>query len=86
MAWLMTDASKRLVAAPRSAGRQVLIEDEVTQGPGPSSLAIAAVKVCCSCRTCRVPPQTKHTARSHLEDCPGSVWLAMGVVDGGAGL
>jgi hypothetical protein len=34
MAWLVTDASKRFVAAPRSAGRQVLIENEVTQGPG----------------------------------------------------
>jgi hypothetical protein len=30
--------------------------------------------------------QTKHTVRSHLEDCPGSLRLAMGVVDGEAGL
>src|ERR1700691_2359447 len=32
------------------------------------------------------PPQTKHTVRWHLEDCPGSLRLAMGVVDGEAGL
>jgi hypothetical protein len=52
----------------------------------PAPLAIASVKVCCLCRTRCVPPQTKHTARGHLEDCPGSLWLAMGVVDGEAGL
>ena len=32
------------------------------------------------------PPQTKHTVRWHLEDCQGSLWRAMGVVDGEAGL
>jgi len=35
---------------------------------------------------CCVPPRTKHTVRWHLEDYPGSLWLAMGVVDGEAGL
>jgi hypothetical protein len=49
-------------------------------------MAIASVKVRCSCRTCCVPPQTKHTVRWHLEDCPGSMRRAMGVVDGEAGL
>jgi hypothetical protein len=49
-------------------------------------LAIASVKVCCSCRNCCVPPQTKHTVRGHLEDCPGPLWPAMGVVDGETGL
>jgi hypothetical protein len=49
-------------------------------------MAIASVKVRCSCRTCCVPPQTKHTVRWHLEDCPASMRRAMGVVDGEAGL
>ena len=33
-----------------------------------------------------VSPQTKHTVRSHLEDCSWSLRPAMGVVDGEAGL
>jgi hypothetical protein len=52
----------------------------------PAPLAIAAVKVCCSCRTCCVPPQTKHTVRWRLDDYQGSLQLAMGVLDGVAGL
>ena len=36
------------------------------------------------CRTCCVPPQTKHTVRPHLEECPGTARLAIGMVDGEA--
>ena len=60
--------------------------ESTTVNAGQSSLAIASVKVRCSCRTCCAPPQTKHTVRSHLEDCPGSLRLARAVVDGEAGL
>jgi hypothetical protein len=60
--------------------------ESTTVNTGPSSLMIASVEVTFSSRTCSVPPQTKRTVRGHLEDCPGSLWPAMGVVDGEAGL
>jgi hypothetical protein len=49
----------------------------------PAPLVIASVEVTFSCQTYCVPPQTKHTVRWQLEDCPGSLWPAM---DGEAGL
>jgi hypothetical protein len=73
---------------PRTPQPQI----STSSNPG-STTVIAGHRVCrsllstsaCSCWTCCVPPQTKHTVSSHLEDCSGSLRLAMGVVAGEAG-